>query len=94
MGVDFNDEVQALWILGSLPDSFLLTYVEGDFGEAKMGNNDVSKIVAMGEVHLESKLGSTIVLKNVRHIPDFRMSLISSGKLDDEGYFNLFGKGQ
>ncbi|GAA0161591.1 hypothetical protein LIER_17871 [Lithospermum erythrorhizon] len=22
MGVDFNDEVQALWILGSLPDSW------------------------------------------------------------------------
>ncbi|GAA0183917.1 hypothetical protein LIER_31249 [Lithospermum erythrorhizon] len=41
-----------------------------------------------------SKLGKVIVLSNVRHIPDFRLSLISSGKLDDEGYINTFGNGQ
>ena len=73
---------------------FFRTYVEGDFGEAKMGNSGVSKIIGMGDIHLESEPGCTIILKKVRHIPDFRMSLISSGKLDDEEYYSLFGNGQ
>ncbi|GAA0172288.1 hypothetical protein LIER_26140 [Lithospermum erythrorhizon] len=59
-----------------------------------MGNSGVSKIVAIGEVHLKSKLGKVIVLNNVRHIPDFLLSLISSGKLDDKGYINTFSNGQ
>ncbi|GAA0166475.1 hypothetical protein LIER_21621 [Lithospermum erythrorhizon] len=70
------------------------TYTEGCYGEAMMGNNHVSKIVAMGEICLKSNNGSLIVLKDVRHIPDFRMSLISTGKLDDEGYSNLFEQGR
>lgn len=70
------------------------TYVEGDFGKAKMGNIGVSRIVGIGDVHLESALGCTLVFKKVRHILDFRLSLISSGKLDDEGYYNLFDKGK
>ncbi|GAA0164895.1 hypothetical protein LIER_20426 [Lithospermum erythrorhizon] len=77
------------------PDKNLFkTYTKGDYGEEKMGNSHVSKITAMGEVHLRSNTGSLLVLKNLRHILDFRMSLISTGKLDDEGYLNLFGKGQ
>ncbi|GAA0170796.1 hypothetical protein LIER_24980 [Lithospermum erythrorhizon] len=59
-----------------------------------MGNNHVSKIVAMGEICLKSNNESLIVLKDVRHIPDFRMSHISTGELDDEGYSNLFEQGR
>ncbi|GAA0171470.1 transmembrane signal receptor [Lithospermum erythrorhizon] len=59
-----------------------------------MGNNHVSKIVAMGEICLKSNNGSLIVLKDVRHIPDFRMSLISTRNLDDEVYSNLFEQGR
>ncbi|GAA0175662.1 hypothetical protein LIER_28792 [Lithospermum erythrorhizon] len=70
------------------------TYEQGDFGEAKMGNNGISKIVVVGEVYLKSREGNVIVLSNVRHIPDFRLSLIYSEKLDDDGYVNLFGNGQ
>ncbi|GAA0184076.1 hypothetical protein LIER_31381 [Lithospermum erythrorhizon] len=66
---------------------------KGEFGEAKRENSGVSKIVATGEVHLKSKLGKVIVLSNVRHIPYFWLSLISSRKLDDEGYINTFGNG-
>ncbi|GAA0147899.1 hypothetical protein LIER_07488 [Lithospermum erythrorhizon] len=59
-----------------------------------MGNNIVSRIVAVGYVHLKTAQGHTIILTKVRYIIDFRMSLISSGKLDDDGYLNIFGNGQ
>ena len=39
------------------------------------------------------KDGQNILLKNVRHVPEMRMSLISMGLLDDEGYSTSFGKG-
>ena len=70
------------------------SYSEGDYGEARMGNNGTSKIIAVGDVRLKSKTGQMLNLKNVRHIPDFRLNLISTGTLDDEGYFSLFGRGQ
>lgn len=34
-----------------------------------------------------------ILLKQVRHVPEMLMSLISMGRLDDEGYSTSFGKG-
>ena len=34
-----------------------------------------------------------ILLKQVRHVPEMRMSLIPMGLLDDEGYSTSFGKG-
>ena len=33
---------------------------------------------------LETSNGTALILKNVKHIPDIRMNLISTGKLDDE----------
>jgi len=33
------------------------------------------------------------VLKDVRHVPDKRLNLISAGKLDDVGLLNHFGGG-
>ena len=74
--------------------SFFCSYKEGQFGEAKMGNRGVSKITAIGDVMVRTELGYVVTLKNVRHIPDFRMNVISSGALDNSGYVNTFGKGQ
>ncbi|GAA0139541.1 hypothetical protein LIER_01063 [Lithospermum erythrorhizon] len=68
--------------------------VKGDCREARMGNNGVSKIVGIEDVLVPSRLGKELVLKNVRHIPDLSLNLISSGKLDDQGYLNFFGDGQ
>jgi len=33
------------------------------------------------------------VLKDVRHVPDMCLNLISAGKLDDAGLVNHFGRG-
>ena len=38
------------------------------------------------------KDGQDILLKQVRHVLEMRMSLISMGRLDDEGYSTSFGK--
>ncbi|GAA0170947.1 hypothetical protein LIER_25098 [Lithospermum erythrorhizon] len=58
----------------------------GEFGEARMGNNGISKIIAMGNVYVKTDLGNVLILKDMRHKPDFRMSHVSSRRLDDDGY--------
>ena len=57
----------------------------------KMGNHVTSKIVGIGEVTLISENENKLVLKEVRHVPEMRLILISAGKLDDAGMINQFG---
>ncbi|KAL4335295.1 hypothetical protein GQ457_07G015400 [Hibiscus cannabinus] len=73
---------------------FFSTYQTGDFGAVKMGNQETSKIVGIGNVILKTNTDCEIVLNDVRHVPDMRLNLISAGKLDDAGYMNLFGGGK
>ncbi|KAF7129225.1 hypothetical protein RHSIM_Rhsim10G0050800 [Rhododendron simsii] len=73
---------------------FFASYTHGDFGHVRMGNEGVSKIVGMGDVCLETNTGCKLLLKDVRHVPNIRLNLISAGKLDDEGYKNQFGDGK
>ncbi|CAA0823295.1 Serine/threonine-protein phosphatase 7 [Striga hermonthica] len=69
---------------------FFKSYTSGDFGSVRMGNDGISKAVGMGDVHLETENGNTLVLRGVKHVPNIRMNLISTGKLDDEGFCNTF----
>ena len=48
----------------------------------------------MGDVELETSIGCKLVLKYVRHVPKMRFSLISVGKLDDEGYHSHLREGK
>ena len=48
--------------------------------------------MGIGDVFLETSIGNKLVLKDVRHVPDIRLNLISTGKLDDEGFTNSFGE--
>ena len=48
-----------------------------------MGNEDVSKIVGMGDIFLETNIGFKLLLRDVRHVPDIRLNLFSARKLDD-----------
>ena len=56
-----------------------------------MGNDDLAKAIGMRDVRLETSNGTMLILKNVKHIPDIRMNLISIGKLDDEWRLNSCG---
>lgn len=75
-------------------EEFFSSYQKGDFGMVKMGNHVTSKIVGIGEVTLVTDNGSKLMLKEVRHVPDMRLNLISTGKLDDIGMINQFGDGK
>ncbi|KAL4379562.1 hypothetical protein GQ457_02G035640 [Hibiscus cannabinus] len=73
---------------------FFSTYQPGDFGAVKMGNQETSKIVGIGNVFLKTNTDCKIVMNDVRHVPDLRLNLISAGKLDDASYMNLFSGGK
>ena len=47
---------------------FFFSYITGDFGNVRMGNNGVSKIVGIGDICLETSIGNKLVLKDVRHV--------------------------
>ena len=42
---------------------------------------------------MKTKYGCVLLLKEVRHVPDLEMNLISARKLDDEGFHIEFGNG-
>ncbi|CAA0840400.1 Unknown protein, partial [Striga hermonthica] len=72
---------------------FFSLYKEGEFGRVKMGNNSIENIVGVGDVCIQTDIGCTITLKDVRHIPYLRLNLISVHALDLAGYTNNFGNG-
>ena len=43
---------------------------------------------------LRNYVGYKLLLKNVRHVLNIRLNLISTRKLDDDGYTNQFDKGK
>lgn len=59
-----------------------------------MGNEISCKIVGMRDIYLDTDTECQLILKNARHVLDIRLNLISTGKLDDEGYHNLQGGGK
>ena len=56
----------------------------------RMGNTSYSKIAGIGDICIKTNVGCTLVLKDVRHVPDLRMNLISGITLDRDGYKNYF----
>ena len=65
---------------------FFASYTPSDFGNVRVGNDGSANAVGIEDVHLKNRNSSRLILKNVKHIPDIRMNLISIGKLDDEGF--------
>ena len=59
-----------------------------------MGNNSYADIMGIGDICVETNIGYTLELKNVRHVLDMRLNLISTHILDKEGYGNYFGDGK
>lgn len=71
---------------------YFTSYIAGDFGNVRIGNSGASNIVGIGDIFLETSLWSKLILKDVRHVPDIHLNLISMGRLDDEGFINWFGE--
>ena len=56
-------------------------YVNGDYGHVRIGNEEASKIVGISDICLETNIGCKLLLKNVRHISDIHLNLISTASL-------------
>ncbi|GJS04087.1 putative RNA-directed DNA polymerase [Tanacetum coccineum] len=66
---------------------------DGDFGVVRMGNTGLSRIAGIGDICLKFDTGMELVLHNVKHVPDIRLNIISTGLLDEDGYHNSSGNG-
>ena len=65
---------------------YFSTYKARDSGTVKMGNKSVSQIAVIGDICIQTSMGCSLTLKDVRHIPDLRLNLISVHMLDNDGY--------
>jgi len=59
-----------------------------------MKSHVTSKIVGIGDIVLLTDTGNKLVLKEVRHVPEMRLNLISTGKFDDASFLSHFGTGK
>ena len=57
-----------------------------------MGNSGTSKIICIGDIYLEIGTESKLILKNVRHVLDIHLNLISTCRFDNEGFTHYFGE--
>jgi hypothetical protein len=95
------DNIDDEWVVDSVATHHVVrtkelftTYKAGDFGTVKMGNTSYSKIVGIGDVCIKTNVGFTVMLKNVRHVPDLCFNLISTPVMDRAGYCNHLGNGR
>ena len=70
------------------------TYTGGDYGSVKIQNDGLAQVACIGDICLETSFGTRLVLKDVKHIPDIRMNLTSTRRLDYEGFYSLQGCGK
>ena len=59
-----------------------------------MGNQVSSKIVDIGDITMTTSIGCKQVLKDMKHVPNMRLTNTSAGKVDDANLVNLFGGGK
>jgi GAG-pre-integrase domain len=50
--------------------------------------------VGIGDICLQTDMGCRLILKDVRHIPDLRLNLISDDALDKDGFKHYLGGGE
>ncbi|GJX38414.1 putative RNA-directed DNA polymerase [Tanacetum coccineum] len=93
-----NDD--SSWILDSGATCHVATrkdyyssYTPSDFGIVRMDNTGLSRIAGIGDIFLKFDTGMELVLHNVKHVPDMRLNIISTGLLDEDGYHNSSGNG-
>jgi len=92
---------ESIWIIDSgatlhvtARKEFFTSYTPGDFGVLKIGNDDVSKVIGVGDVCLQTNMGMQLLLRRVKHAPDVCFNLIFVQVLDDASYDNHFGSGK
>ena len=80
------DNITESWVIYSrasfhaTPDKkYFQDYVQGDFGQVYLGDDEPCQIIGMGKVQIKKKNVNQWLLKEVRHILDMRRNIISIG---------------
>ena len=73
---------------------FFTIYTPIKEGIVRMGNIGVCKIVGIGDIYLEANVGCKLLLRNVRHVPEIHLNLVSTEVLDSKGYITHFSEGK
>ena len=60
----------------------------------KIGNDSYTHVVGIGDICVGANTGYTMILKDVRHVLDICLNLISTYVLDKEGYGNCLSDGK
>ena len=93
--VDNNDNEWVVYLAATYhvvcTKKLFTTYKTRNFGTVKMANTSFSKIVGIGNLCIKTNVGFTVMLKNVRHVPDLCFNLISTPVMDRTGYYNHLG---
>ena len=89
-----NDDKWVVDLIAShhiIPMKGLCTmYKAREFGTMKI-TSSYSKILGISVVRIKTNAGSTIRLKDVWHVLNLRMNVLSTLAMDREGYCNLLG---
>ena len=65
-------------------------YVKGELGKVYLGDDEPCDIDGKGNVMVSLSNGSTLKLRNVKHIPKLKRNLISVGQFVDGGMKIIF----
>ena len=70
------------------------TYSGGDYGRVRMDNESFATIAGICDISVVTNVRCTLTLKDVRHVPDMRLNLISTHALDKAGFESYFVNGR
>ena len=59
----------------------------------KIGHKSVSQIVGICDIFIQTIMGCTLMLKDLQHILDLLLNLISVQMLDKDGYIHFINSG-
>lgn len=65
---------------------WLFDFDSSSGGKVLMGNNQSCRVEGTGSIRLKTEDNTVKILKEVRHIPDLKINLISLGVFDKAGY--------
>jgi hypothetical protein len=77
-----------------LNKEFFMTYKARYFGTMKMGNTSHSSIASIDDICLQIDMSCRLILKDMRHISDLCLNLISGEALDKNGFKHYLGGGE
>lgn len=93
-----DDQVE--WNVGTvvyhptLSREMFMMYKVGFFGTMKIGNTSYLKTIGIGDIYIETKVGCTMMFKDVQQVLGLRLNLIPGTTSDCASYVSYFENGR